>query len=392
MAITSETSAVEYEGNDSTSTAYVVPFLFFSNAHLKVTVTDADDVATVLALTTDYAVTGANNPSGGTVTTMEAYDDTHTVRIERVVPVTQPFVYEEGGRLPMKTLEKNFDTLAMQVQQLHRAVDEIELMPGPTGATGPAGADGADGAEPTTESVLALLEGAELPVVAIDLGDASALTLATGRLSGDGAGGAVVGDGETLGGNRLAFYSEAMPALLEYNDPSITAEAGGDDTYFVQLGTIDIPVGAQVEGTSIELEIDITIKATCNAMNALGIAFKKTTEADIAGNLWAVASTSKGIHTFRGKADLTLTRDVIDPPDFILGEGIPMLIASSFDAGGTFSTPAIGLRTSGFDYSAGYPIAATTMEFGIYIGTSESAITSGSINAVYSFRATLVTP
>jgi lysophospholipase L1-like esterase len=133
-----------------------VPFLFFSNAHLKVTVTDADGVADVLTLTTDYTVTGANDPTGGDVTTVIAYDDTHTVKIERVLPFTQPFVYEEGGRLPMKTLEKSFDWIVQQVQWVWNYLSTA-LALRPTTTTVETMISDAQLEGPTSDAVLALL-------------------------------------------------------------------------------------------------------------------------------------------------------------------------------------------------------------------------------------------
>jgi len=120
MAVTSETSSVSYTGNNSAVTAYTVPFLFYKKEHLEVIVTDEDGVETELALTTDYTVTGEGDEDGGTLTTEEAWDNTHTVTIRRSALVLQPFVFEEGQRLPMKTLEKALDWITMHVQRVLR--------------------------------------------------------------------------------------------------------------------------------------------------------------------------------------------------------------------------------------------------------------------------------
>lgn len=245
-------------------------------------------------------------------------------------------------------------------------------------------------APPTTESVLALLDGSTLPASTIELGDASALTLASGVLAGDGDGDAVVGDGVTLGGNRLAFASEAMPAFKFYQDTSIVADAGGASSYFKVLETIAIPTEMQTTGSTIVLEIDVILKGTCNNKNALGIAFKHVDEGDLDGNIFPVASLSKGIHTFRGVVGLTCYQDVVFPPDHAWTVATPdALIAGSFDSGGTFGTPAIGASASGFVFITSIPMGATNMQFGVYISTSDASISSGTLDVAYSFRATL---
>ena len=67
MTVSTTTSKVSYSGNGST-TAFSVGFYFLANSHLKVIVRASDGTETVKTLTTDYTVSGAGNPSGGTVT------------------------------------------------------------------------------------------------------------------------------------------------------------------------------------------------------------------------------------------------------------------------------------------------------------------------------------
>lgn len=121
MSLASATSKVAYAGNNSTVTTYAVPFLFLANAHVACVVLDADGVETELELTTDFVLTGAGVAEGGTLRTLAAWDNTHTVTIRRVMPMTQPYVYSEGQRMPMATIEQNMDWLAMQLQTLSEA-------------------------------------------------------------------------------------------------------------------------------------------------------------------------------------------------------------------------------------------------------------------------------
>jgi hypothetical protein len=83
MSVTSETSSVEYSGNNSTVVAYVVPFLFYKAQHLEVVAIDDEGEETLLELTSDFTVTGEADEDGGTLTTVEAWDNTHTIRPDR---------------------------------------------------------------------------------------------------------------------------------------------------------------------------------------------------------------------------------------------------------------------------------------------------------------------
>lgn len=122
MSVQSSTSRIQYVGNVSTVTPYVVPFYFFANSHLVVVVTDEDGADITLTLTTDYSVTGAGVISGGSIVTVAAIPATSTVTIYRSVPLTQETVYSENADFPAQTQEAALDKLTMIVQQLSRAV------------------------------------------------------------------------------------------------------------------------------------------------------------------------------------------------------------------------------------------------------------------------------
>ena len=124
MAITSETSSIEYSGNGSAVTAYPVPFRFVQASHLTVTVTASGGAVTILAPTTGFVASGAGDESGS-IRTVAAVPGSSTLRIERSVPFTQPNVYSVGGALPPKTLEQNFDLIVMQVQRVWRAMSNF---------------------------------------------------------------------------------------------------------------------------------------------------------------------------------------------------------------------------------------------------------------------------
>jgi polygalacturonase len=121
MSISTANSSISYVGNASTSTPYVVNFPFFDASDLKVYSVNSAGVSTLLAITTNYTVTGGNGSTGSIVTTA-AIPATSTVVITRSVPYTQLTSLTTGDRLPAKTIENALDKLTMHAQQLSRVV------------------------------------------------------------------------------------------------------------------------------------------------------------------------------------------------------------------------------------------------------------------------------
>ena len=122
MSVATSTSKIAYVGNNSTVTPYAVPFPFFDSSDLVVIKTDALGVDTILALTTDYTVTGAGGTSG-TVTSVAAIPATNTVTIYRDLPATQPLQYEEADDFPAASHERGLDRATYLVQQALRKLD-----------------------------------------------------------------------------------------------------------------------------------------------------------------------------------------------------------------------------------------------------------------------------
>lgn len=111
------TSAIEYAGND-VATAFSVPFAFQANTDLVVTLT-TDGVDDEQTLITDYTVSGAGGTSG-TVTMVVAPPADTTLRIERVVDLTQEINLRTYGDFSPATHEAALDKLTMAVQQVQR--------------------------------------------------------------------------------------------------------------------------------------------------------------------------------------------------------------------------------------------------------------------------------
>ena len=117
MTVASAVSRVSYSGNGST-TAFAVPFYFLENAHLRVVLRSSAGVETVQTITTNYTVTGAGNPAGGTVNMIVAPASGETLVILRDVPETQETDYTANDPFPAESHERALDKLTMITQQI----------------------------------------------------------------------------------------------------------------------------------------------------------------------------------------------------------------------------------------------------------------------------------
>lgn len=129
MTVPTTTSRADYTGNGST-TAWTVPFYFLDPTHLQVIRTQISTaVSTTLTLSTDYTVTGAGVPAGGTVTTVATLTTDQRITILRNVPFTQMSHYVLNDPFPAATHEQIVDQLTMEVQQLYESVGRALTLP-----------------------------------------------------------------------------------------------------------------------------------------------------------------------------------------------------------------------------------------------------------------------
>jgi hypothetical protein len=126
MAVQSDTSRIQYAGNNSTTTSYAVPFVFQENSHLKAIARTSAGVESVVTLTNH---TGAGDVNGGTVRTAVAVPATSTLTIYREVPATQTTTYAEGGDFPAASHERALDKLTFITQQNARGVASAVKIP-----------------------------------------------------------------------------------------------------------------------------------------------------------------------------------------------------------------------------------------------------------------------
>lgn len=122
MTVASSTARVSYSGNGST-TSFSVTFYFLADSHLQVIIRSSTGTETIKTLNTDYTVTGAGDPSGGSVVFGTAPASGQTVVIVRNVPLTQQTDYQANDPFPAESHEEALDKLTMLTQQLQDGVD-----------------------------------------------------------------------------------------------------------------------------------------------------------------------------------------------------------------------------------------------------------------------------
>lgn len=122
--ISTTVSSIAYSGNNSTTTAYSIPFPFLANADISVSITNAAGTVTPLVYGTDYAVTNNVDSDGritdGEMKTIAAYDSTNTVTLKRNTSTLQELNLVEGGKLSAEPLESALDRVTMLVQEAIR--------------------------------------------------------------------------------------------------------------------------------------------------------------------------------------------------------------------------------------------------------------------------------
>ena len=119
MTIATSTGRVQYNGNGAT-VLFTVPFYFLDNTHLQVVVTSSAGVDSTKVLTTDYTVSGAGSPAGGSITMLSAPAIGEKLAIIRSIPITQTTDLVDNDPLPAEVLETSLDKATMIDQQLRQ--------------------------------------------------------------------------------------------------------------------------------------------------------------------------------------------------------------------------------------------------------------------------------
>jgi hypothetical protein len=135
MTVASSTSRAQY--NCSGGTTYTFSFGVGETSEIKVILTDGLGIPATLTETTHYSVSATNNDfsSGGTVTTVAAYDTPYTITILRNVPITQSSDYVEGMESLYETFEDGLDKLTRIDQQQQEILNRALTIPEASSAT-----------------------------------------------------------------------------------------------------------------------------------------------------------------------------------------------------------------------------------------------------------------
>lgn len=130
MSIATETARVSYTLTSATQTLSV-PFFFLANSEIRVI--KKGDAATAdvdLVLVTDYSVSGALDPAGGSITltgTGTAIGD--VIVIVRSAPLTQPLSFTMNGDFSSTATERGLDRIVMRIQQLYESIRRCLRLP-----------------------------------------------------------------------------------------------------------------------------------------------------------------------------------------------------------------------------------------------------------------------
>lgn len=126
MTVPSETSSVEYDGDD-VATEFPVTYAFMATSELRVIRTQhPSEAQAVWTEGVEYTATVLADHSGGTVTTADPLPAGDTLTIERVVPFTQGTAFRTQGSYSPSVHEDSFDESVFRDQQLDRRVKALE--------------------------------------------------------------------------------------------------------------------------------------------------------------------------------------------------------------------------------------------------------------------------
>ena len=127
MTVLNTTRSITYAG-DGADLTFSYPFKVTLVAQLVVTlILDSTGVETVQTLTTHYTVTGVGLAAGGVVTFITAPPTGNTVKIERVVDLTQLLDLLNQGTYKPQNQEDSLDLIVMMIQQVNAASKTFKL-------------------------------------------------------------------------------------------------------------------------------------------------------------------------------------------------------------------------------------------------------------------------
>ncbi|TXH49551.1 MAG: hypothetical protein E6Q97_22510 [Desulfurellales bacterium] len=123
MTVPAQDTRVTYTASGSSDT-FAYPFRILSSADLLVYVDDDLQV-----LTTDYTVTGVDEEDGGNVVfTADPAADSQVIIMRNMDYGRTDFDYQNSGSFRADTVNRDFDALALQIQQLAEKISRAPLL------------------------------------------------------------------------------------------------------------------------------------------------------------------------------------------------------------------------------------------------------------------------
>lgn len=318
MTISTTENKVSYNGNGVT-TVFAFPYLFFANSDLLVYSVDSLGALTLLTLTTDYTVTGANDEGGGTVTTLVAPATGRQLLIVRQLSLTQETDYIEGDPFPAESHERALDRLTMITQQIQEQADRaLSLpvqssgvsteLPAPVANAFIGWNSAADGFQNNTGVADAPVSVAMAPVVAAEtladgrtafgatlVGDSvfTAVSAAAARSALSAAGsGAVGSSGLTMATGRLLGRTTASSGAIEEISVGGGLALAGSVIAAAIRGYIDgLTMSTAGSSTTMTIGAGQATDSTNAVTMSLVASISKTTSA------WAVGTGNGGLDT-----------------------------------------------------------------------------------------------
>jgi len=302
MALSSTTYRVAFAGNGST-TAFSFPYYFLLNADLVVILrVDSTGVETTKTITTHYTISGAGNPSGGTVTMVTAPATGETLIVYRDPAITQGLDIVANDSLPADDLEESLDRLTMIAQRLDGRMDRaVTLSEGTT--------------DPFTATLPALLtDNPGATIVVNDAGDgwdvgptADEITAAAGYATAAAASASASAASAVLSDASAdaALVSETAAAASAASAAAQLASAFFRDVVYITSADSPVTIASGDNGKLYNINssggaISFTLPTIASTTLPFNIAFKLTT----AGNTVTINRASTD--TIEGATSVTM--------------------------------------------------------------------------------------
>lgn len=126
MTVTQVAPLITYSIAGTSGETFAIPFEFSANSDIVAHTIDADGVPTLLAITTNYTLTGAGDNAGGELTAVGSFNAGETLRIERWTPIVQDSPLPISGPFLASTVEQMIDECVMMIQNLAQRLGGLD--------------------------------------------------------------------------------------------------------------------------------------------------------------------------------------------------------------------------------------------------------------------------